>query len=54
MKVIYTVFNWILGGCYAVCKNYGLAISLFTLISKILLLPVTIWMIVGMIDAKAL
>ncbi len=43
MKVIYTVFNWILGGCYAVCKNYGLAIILFTLISKILLLPVTIW-----------
>lgn len=43
MKVIYTVFNWILGGCYAVCKNYGVAIILFTLISKILLLPVTIW-----------
>ena len=43
MKVIYAVFNWILGGCYAVCKNYGVAIILFTLISKILLLPVTIW-----------
>lgn len=29
--------------CYSVCKNYGLAIIFFTLISKIILLPVSIW-----------
>jgi len=29
--------------CYSVCKNYGLAIILFTLISKIILLPISIW-----------
>ena len=43
MSVIYAIFNWILGGCYALCKNYGVAIILFTLISKILLLPVSVW-----------
>ena len=29
--------------CYTVCRNYGLAIILFTLISKIILLPLSIW-----------
>ena len=29
--------------CYSVCRNYGLAIILFTLISKIILLPLSIW-----------
>ena len=29
--------------CYSVCKNYGLAIILFTLVSKIILLPLSIW-----------
>ena len=29
--------------CYSVVKNYGLAIILFTLVSKIILLPLTIW-----------
>jgi len=30
--------------CYLLCKNYGLAIILFTLISKIILLPLSIWL----------
>ncbi|MGN0639065.1 MAG: membrane protein insertase YidC [Huintestinicola sp.] len=29
--------------CYGICHNYGLAIILFTLISKIILLPVSLW-----------
>ncbi len=29
--------------CYSIVKNYGLAIILFTLISKIILLPISIW-----------
>lgn len=29
--------------CYSICKNYGLAIILFTLVSKIILLPLSIW-----------
>ena len=29
--------------CYQLCKNYGAAILLFTLISKIVLLPVSVW-----------
>lgn len=32
-----------MNGCYSVCKNYGIAIILFTLVSKIILLPVSIW-----------
>ena len=33
----------IMGFCYSLISNYGLAITLFTLISKIILLPVSIW-----------
>lgn len=32
-----------MNGCYWLCKNYGVAIILFTLISKIVLLPVSVW-----------
>ena len=32
-----------MNGCYTLCKNYGVAIILFTLISKIILLPVSVW-----------
>lgn len=43
MNIIYAIFNWILGLCYSLCRNYGLAIIFFTLISKIILLPVSAW-----------
>ena len=33
----------VMDACYTVCRNYGLAIILFTLISKIILLPLSIW-----------
>ena len=29
--------------CYCLCKNYGLAIILFTLITKIILFPLSVW-----------
>ena len=43
MEVLYQALEWIMNGCYAICHNYGIAIILFTLISKIILLPVSIW-----------
>ena len=40
MGVIFgTVMKW----CYDITKNYGLAIILFTIFSKIVLLPVSVW-----------
>ncbi len=33
------VMNW----CYMVCGNYGIAIILFTFLSKIVLLPLSVW-----------
>lgn len=43
MKVLYISLDWVMNICYSICHNYGLAIILFTLISKIVLLPVSIW-----------
>ena len=35
--------GWFLKLCYQIVPNYGVAIILFTLLSKIILLPVSIW-----------
>lgn len=43
MSYIYTFLGWIIDWCYRICHNYALAIVLFTLISKIVLLPVSLW-----------
>ena len=43
MNYLYTFLGWIMKGCYHLCHNYGVAIILFTLISKIILLPISIW-----------
>jgi len=43
VKVLYIALDWVMNICYSICHNYGLAIILFTLISKIVLLPVSIW-----------
>ena len=40
---MYAFFSWAMNGCYAICNNYGWAIVLFTLLSKIVLIPVSIW-----------
>lgn len=43
MEILYSALGWIMNGCYAFLHNYGLAIIAFTVISKIVLLPVSIW-----------
>lgn len=43
MNIIYSIFNWLMTICFTICKNYGLAIVLLTFMSKIILLPVSIW-----------
>lgn len=43
ITAIGTVFGSIMGACYAVVNNYGLAIILFTLIVRVILLPINIW-----------
>lgn len=43
MQVLVKPFIWIMEVCYSICKNYGLAIILFTLLSKIILLPLSVW-----------
>lgn len=40
---MYTFFSWAMNGCYTICKSYGWAIVLFTLLSKIVLIPVSVW-----------
>lgn len=43
MDVINNASAWIMKQCYELCQNYGFAIILFTLLSKIILLPLSIW-----------
>lgn len=43
MEYVYTFLGWIMDWCYSICHNYGLAIVLFTFLSKIILLPVSLW-----------
>ena len=38
-----SVLGSVLNVCYSICGNFGLAIILFTLVSKIILLPLGIW-----------
>lgn len=43
MDILYNFLSWIMNGCYDFCHNYGWSIVLFTFISKIVLLPVSLW-----------
>lgn len=45
-----TIFNaiidglvWLINICYSICNNYWVAILIFTLLTKIILLPLSIW-----------
>ena len=49
MQIIFKPFILIMEACYGFCKNYGLAIIVFTLLSKIILLPLSIWLQVNSI-----
>ena len=42
MKIIAIPFGWILKGCYYLVKNYGVALFIFTMIIKLLMLPSSI------------
>ena len=43
MQQIYDAMAWIMKQCYTLCGNYGVAVILFTFITKIFLLPVSVW-----------
>lgn len=43
MNLLYQALGWVMNGCYALVSNYGVAIILFTFISKLVLLPVSVW-----------
>lgn len=43
MNALTHIFVWIMNLCYTVVKNYGWAIVLFTFVSKIVLLPLSVW-----------
>ncbi len=34
---------WLINGCYALCHNYWIAILIFTFLTKVILLPLSIW-----------
>ena len=43
MEYVYVFLGWIMDWCYSICSNYGIAIIIFTFLSKIVLLPVSVW-----------
>ncbi|MCD7835697.1 MAG: YidC/Oxa1 family membrane protein insertase, partial [Lachnospiraceae bacterium] len=43
MNAIVDGLVWIIGCCYALCHNYWIAIFIFTFITKIILLPLSVW-----------
>lgn len=43
MEILCQGLTCIMDFCYKICKNYGFAIILFTFFSKIVLLPVSVW-----------
>ena len=43
MNALISALEWIMNGCYAICHNYGWAIVLFTFLSKVVLIPVSVW-----------
>lgn len=43
IQILIKPLELIMNACYSVSGNYGIAIILFTLISKVILLPVSVW-----------
>lgn len=41
-RAIGDVFGWIMYGCYQLVHNYGISIVLFTVITKIILMPISV------------
>lgn len=44
METLYRALSWVLLRCYALCGDFALAILLFTLLSKLVLLPISVWL----------
>lgn len=42
MNIIATPLGWIMKGCYYVCKNYGIALLLFTILTRLIVFPLNI------------
>lgn len=42
MNVIVDGLVWLINGCYALCHNYWIAIFLFTILTKVILLPLSV------------
>lgn len=42
MSIIATPLGWIMKGCYFVCKNYGVALLLFTILTRLLVFPLQV------------
>lgn len=34
---------WLINGCFLICRNYWIAILIFTFLTKVILLPLSIW-----------
>lgn len=45
MEYLNEAAAWLMKLCYNLCNNYGVAIFIFTLFSKIILLPLSIWVL---------
>lgn len=43
MNAIVDGLVWLINGCYAVCHNYWIAILIFTFLTKVILLPLSVW-----------
>ncbi len=44
MDALYSFLGRVMELCFRLCGSYGLAVTLFTLLTKIILLPVSVWM----------
>ena len=43
INAIVNVLVWLIDACNALCHNYWIAILLFTFLTKVILLPLSVW-----------
>ena len=43
MDAIINGLVWLINGCYSICHNYWIAILIFTFLTKVILLPLSVW-----------
>ena len=44
MNAIISILEKVMDFCYGICGNYGFAVILFTVFSKVILLPLAVWL----------